>query len=270
MPEESATLIHRLDPRTKLILACAFTVTVFVVETPAVAAAQALFLVGISLLSRVPLASIFPHRKFMAFLLVTVVVVQMLFRHGTEDRQILGELLGDRFPLPTGIGSIGLEGLFAGIAIACRVMALAVLMPLLILTTEARLLAFGITKLGANYRVAHVITSTLNLVRSFEEEVALILDARSLRGAGISKGAGPFARFLSRLSQYRAVALPLMIKVMRRSFEIALVMDARAFGAYKTRTWLLTTRMAFADYVLLVLGAVYCAVVIVSDRILGG
>ena len=261
--EEGPLFIQRLDPRTKLILAMAFTVLVFLVDSLVVAATQMLFFVGLALLARVPFGKMFPHGRFLAVLVVVVVILQMLFRHGTGDRYLLNPIVPEWVPFVGGMGALGLEGFLFGLMIACRIVALAVLMPLLIMTTEARLLAFGITRLGANYRIAHVITSTLNLVRSFEDEVRLIMDARRLRGAA------PVG-FVARLAEYKAIALPLMIKVMRRSVAIGLVMDSRAFGVHKTRTWLLSARMSASDYSAFAIGAVYSVAVLAANHILGG
>jgi len=257
--KEGSFFVHRLDPRTKLILTLVFTVLVFLVDSLAVAAGQMVFFVGLALLARVPPGKIFPHARFLVFLIVMVVVLQMLFRPVPDAPPLIPEWV----PLVGGLGTLGPEGFFAGLTIACRVIALAVLMPLLITTTEPRLLAFGITRLGANYRVAHVITSTLNLVRSFEDEVRLIMDARRLRGV-VPRN------FFERLAEYRAIALPLMIKVMRRSVAIGLVMDSRAFGAHKTRTWLLSTKMSLADYAAFAVGAAYSVAVLAANHMLGG
>jgi len=260
---EVPSFLQRLDPRTKLILAMAFALLVFVVNSLAVAAAQMLFFVGLAFVARVPLRKVFPHVRFLVFLIAMLVLIQMLFRPGTDGPYLLKPIIPEWVPLVGGVGALGLEGFFFGLMIACRVVALAVLMPLLIMTTEARLLAFGITGLGANYRVAHVISSTLNLVRSFEDEVRLIMDARRLRGAS------PLG-FAARLAEYKAIALPLMIKVMRRSVAVGLVMDSRAFGVHRTRTWLLSAKMSAADYSAFALGLAYSAAVLAANHILGG
>jgi len=241
----------------------AFTVLVFLVDSLAVASAQMLLFVGLALMAKVPVRKMFPNGRFLVILIAMVVILQMLFRPVADGRYLLDPVIPDWVPLVGGMGTLGLEGFFFGLMIACRVVALAVLMPLLIMTTEARLLAFGITRLGANYRIAHVITSTLNLVRSFEDEVRLIMDARRLRGAA------PVG-FVARLAEYKAIALPLMIKVMRRSVAIGLVMDSRAFGVHKTRTWLLSAKMSAADYSAFAVGAVYSFAVLAANHILGG
>jgi len=260
--EAQKSFIHGLDPRTKLVITAAFTVLVFMVDSLAVAAAQTLFFACLALLAGLPLKRIFPHRRFLAFLLAMVVAVQTLFRPETGGRYILNPLFPEWVPVLGGLGSLGVGGLLFGMTIACRVAALAVLMPLLVATTDAGLLALGLTKLGANYRAAHAITSTLNLVKSFEDEVALILAARRLRGAD------PRGLF-RRLAEYRAIALPLMVKTMRRSVAVGLVMDSRAFGAHKTRTWLLEAKMSRADGAAFAFAAVYCAAVIAAGFLPG-
>jgi len=236
-------------------------VPVFAVGSPLPALALMLAAALLAAAARLPFRSVFPRPGFLVFLLVIIVAAQMLFRHGGDGRYILRPLFPEWLPV---VGGFGLDGLLAGITIACRVVALAVLMPVLVLTTEPRLLAFGLTRLGANYRVAHVVTATLNLVRSFEEEVALIMDARRLRGVNVGRG---IASVFARLSEYRAVALPLMIKVMRRSADVALALDSRAFGAYRTRTWLVSSRPGFADFASLALGVLFCAAVLLADRL---
>jgi len=257
---EAPSVIHGLDPRTKIILATVFAALVFAVDSLAVAAAQMLFFLGLALLAKAPFGRIFPSRKFLVFLLAMVIVMQALFRQSADGSYIVNPIVPGWVPVAGGMGSLSVSGILAGLTVACRVVALAVLMPLLVMTTEARQLAFGITRLGANYRVAHVITSTLNLARSFEGEARLIMDARRLRGA--SPGG-----FFARLAEYRAIALPLMIKVMRRSSEVAMAMDARAFGARKTRTWLIASKMSRADRVALALGAAYCAAVLAANAL---
>ena len=129
------------------------------------------------------------------------------------------------------------KGLCAGLMISCRIIALTALMPALTLTTDAHLLALGITRLGINYRAAYIITATLNFIPLFEEEARQIMDARRLRGMKTVKA-----------GDYPAIVLPLMIKALRHAQLAGLAMDSRAFGAYKTRTWLREIQFSVADY----------------------
>jgi energy-coupling factor transporter transmembrane protein EcfT len=89
------------------------------------------------------------------------------------------------------------------------------------------------------------------------------MDARKLRGAAPRT-------FAERLNEYRAIAMPLMVKVMRGSIAVSLVMDSRAFGAYKTRTWLISIKMTARDYIALFAGLVFYVASIIADRFTEG
>jgi len=216
-----------LDSRTKLLLTALMTILVFIIDTLPVAAIQMLLFITLCRYAAgIPLKKIFPHVKLLAFLIALVIALQVLF------------------------GS----GLIAGLMISCRVIALLVLMPMLSMTTGAQALAYGITRLGFNYRTAFIITSTLNLIPSFEEEARLIMEVRKLRGMKSV-----------RFREYPAITLPLMIKAMRKAQLVSLAMDSRAFGAYKTRTWKHETRMSVRDYMAFAAGAAWFAAAVTAN-----
>jgi len=256
-PERS--FIHRLDPRVKLVIALAFTFLVFLVDSLPVAAAQAFFFAGLARASKTPLREIYPSRRLLIPAIALTVVMQALFRRAPNETILFAPLIPAWAPLLGGAGAITLEGVVFGLVISCRILALSAIMPLLALTTEARQLAFAVTKLGAGYKAAHVITATLNLAGSFKGELAQIIDARRLSGA---KPRGFFAR----LAGYRAIALPLALKAMRRSVQVALVMDARAFGSRKKRTWLIEARMTGADAAAFAAAAFYAAAILLANN----
>jgi energy-coupling factor transport system permease protein len=256
------SFLHRLDPRTKLLLVVLFTILVFVVDSLPVAAMQMVIFITLCLSAKIPVKKIFPHSKFLIFLVLFVITIQMLFGRETSDsRYLLHPLFPEWMPLIGGKGSLKLDGLLTGLMISCRIVALTALLPVLTMTTEARILAFGITRLGVQYRIAHIITSTLNLIPSFEDETRLIMEARTLRGVDVFDT----GNFFARLKEYPALAIPLMIKAMRKALLIGLAMDARAFGAYKSRTWLLTARMSVSDYTVIAAGIGYAVMVIAAN-----
>jgi energy-coupling factor transport system permease protein len=196
-----------------------------------VAAVLMLFFFGLCLAAGIPLKKIFPHFKFLAGLIALVIALQVFWG----------------------------QGLSAGLMIGCRIIALVVLMPALTMTTDAQLLALGITRLGLHYRAAFIITSTLNLIPVFEEEARLIMDARRLRGIRSA-----------RLREYPAIALPLVIKAMRQAQMTALAMDARAFGAYRTRTWLREIKLSAVDYGAFAAGIVWSVAAVTANYFLKG
>jgi energy-coupling factor transporter transmembrane protein EcfT len=212
-------------------LTALFTVLVFIINELIVAAVQMALFMGLCCAARIPLKKIFPHARLLAGVIALVIALQVFFG----------------------------QGLYTGLMIGCRVVALTALMPLLIMTTDAQILALGITRLGLNYRAAYIITSTLNLIPSFEEEARQIIDARKLRGMKSVK-----------LGEYPAIALPLMVRALRQGQLMALAMDARAFGAYRTRTWLRDIKLSAADYAAWAAGAAWAAVAVTANCLLGG
>ena len=259
------SFLYRLDPGTKLFLTALFTVMVFLVDRLSVAAALLLFFIILSFSSGIPVKRIFSRYKILFFLVVFVVIIQMLFgRETPETRYLLKPLIPERIPLAGGAGSLKLDGLFTGLMIGCRITALSVLMPLLTETTEPRLLSYGLTRLGFNYRAAYVITSALNLIPQFEEEARQITDACRLRGVtAFDRGS-----IFSRLKEYPALAFPLIVKAMKQASVMSLAMDARAFGAHKTRTWLIQIKPGFIDYTTLAAGIIFFVIAVTANYML--
>jgi len=205
-------------------------VLVFVVNVLPVAAVQMALFLGLCLAAQIPLKKAFPHAHFLLGVIALLVALQIVFG----------------------------QGLRTGLMIGCRVVALTALMPALTMTTDPQLLALGITRLGLPYRAAYIITSTLNLIPSFEEEARQIMDARRLRGMQSVK-----------LGEYPAIVLPLMIKALRQAQLMALAMDVRAFGAYPTRTWLRELRLSAADYMAFAAGIAWAVIAVTTNALLG-
>jgi len=208
-----------------------FTALVFIINELPVAAVQMALFLGLCLAAGIPLSKIFPHGKFLLGVIALVIALQMLFG----------------------------QGLYTGLMIACRIVALTVLMPILTMTTDPQLLALGITRLGLNYRAAYIITSTLNLIPLFEEDARHIMDARRLRG-----------KQSVTLRDYPAIVLPLMIKAMRQAQMMSLAMDTRAFGAYPSRTWLREIQLSSADYAAFAAGIVWAVIMVTANFLLKG
>jgi energy-coupling factor transport system permease protein len=209
---------------------------VFVIDKLPLAVGQMALFAVLCPAGRIPLKKLFPHYLFFLFLATFVIVLQVFFG----------------------------GGLSTGLMICCRIIALAVLMPALTMTTEARFLAYGIVRLGVNYKAAFIITSTFNLIPTFEEEARLIIDARRLRGVKYLES----GNFFKRLGEYPAIVLPLMIKAMRRAQVLGLSMDSRAFGAFKSRIWLQETRFSAIDYWAFATGILYSAIAVTINYML--
>ena len=247
-------MIYELDARTKFLSVLLLTVLVFLVDRLFVIFCLLLFFIIIRKLAKIPFNGI-KKLKFLTLLAVFIIFLQTFF--GTGDNFIIKPLFPDSFPVLGGMGSLKWEGLALGLLVVCRFLALTVIFSVFFETTSPYSLAVGLNSLGFNYMAAFVITTTFNLVPFFRQEALTIMDAQKLRGTrSLEKGS-----FFSRLRAYCGLALPLVLGAMRKAQVSSVVMDSRAFGIYKKRTWLDKPEMKTSDFFFLFACVFFCAAV---------
>jgi energy-coupling factor transport system permease protein len=197
--------------------------------------------------------------KNLSMLVIFMILLQTLL--GPGENYIVKPLFPPSFPLFGGMGSLKWDGFKLGLLIACRLSALLVLLPILTLTTSPRQIATALCAFRINYRSAFVITTAFNLIPLFEEEARLIMDAQKLRGAGVFEKRS----FFSKLKAYPGLVVPLVLGAMRKAQSAGIAMDSRAFGVYRTRTWLDKPSMKARDFLAVTFCAVFCAAVLLLN-----
>jgi len=140
---------------------------------------------------------------------------------------------------------LNLDGLFSGLTIVCRFAALMFFLPLFTETASPREIVRALAFFGVNYRSAFIITSAFNLIPLFREEGRAVMDAQKLRGSLSERS------FFAKIKSYPGMVVPLVLGAMRRAQAASVAMDSRAFGAFKTRTWLENPVMKARDYLFL-------------------
>jgi energy-coupling factor transport system permease protein len=244
MDTRGKPILKRLNSATKLLLTTLFSILVFIIDSPSVAAANTFFFIMLFICAKIPVRRMFVYYRFIPFLITLVVILQVVFG----------------------------GGLITGLMIGCRIISLVIILPLLTMTTSTGDICFGITRLGFNYKTAYIITSALNILPSFQEEARQMLDARRLRRGAAPQGGRGKRNVFARFGEYAKIALPLVIKAMRRASAAGLAMDARAFGTYRARTWHSRTwprknGMSTVDFTVIAAGFVYAAIVVTANHI---
>jgi energy-coupling factor transport system permease protein len=254
--------LRRLDPRTKIVSAFLLTFVLFAVSRFFVAAGLMFVFFGLWAAAKMPLLKLKSCIKFLFPLIVFITAVQMIFGPGTN--YILKPLIPEAAPLIGGRGSLKWDGLLLGLITGFRLIALALLMPMLTMTTPVNILTLGLTKLGLNYKGAYITSAAINLIPLFEREARMIMDAQKMRGMRAFEEGG----FFDKLRAYPALAVPLVIAAMRRAQMMGIAMDARAFGAYRTRTCIDNIKMSFRDYAAFALCAAFSALALTLNFLL--
>ena len=215
----TGSIIHRLDPRAKLLSMLFLISAVFPSKTYAGVVICSGVLAGIVTASKIAWRSVIRSAKPVFFLAVFTFIFHVmagLFRDGN----IIGALI---------------PGFFMAIRLVILMM-FAVMLPL---TTSPLELADGLDavfrplerfKFPAN-EVSMMIAMALRFIPLLMEETDKIMRAQLSRGARLEEG-----NIFQRVKAFMPVLIPLIVIIFRRADEIAVAMEARGYDGGKGRT----------------------------------
>jgi energy-coupling factor transport system permease protein len=244
---DTDSVLHRLNPLTKLALALPVAAFVTFFDEPAVPFTVAMLAaVATWKLGQVPWLAI--QRPLMLALLLGF----GLFWSSTVFYAGPG---ADEPSLVPGPVRVTPAGLLYGVTIVCRLLAIFAASLLFVLTTNpVDLVVALIQQAKLPVKVGYAVFAAYRFMPLVHEELGNIQAAHHVRG-GVS-GSGPIAR-ARRLFGY---AIPLLAISVRRAERVALAMDSRGFGARPDRTYFRRTSFGPADlwFVAAVLAVVAC------------
>ena len=256
-------ILYRLDVRTKLFCVMVLTLLVFFIDKlPAAVFLLAAFIVFRLMARRQVTRSLFAGLKTLTLLAAFIILLQMMFAPGAN--YIIKPLIPLSFPVFGGALSLKWEGLILGIVIVCRLAVLMLFLPVFTETTPPHKISAGLCALGINYRLSFIITAAFNLIFVFKEEALHIIDAQKLRGMKSFEKPNAFF-FLPGIRGYISLLVPLMLCAMRKAQISSVAMDSRAFGIYKTRTWLEKPQMKALDFWFILACCIFSAGVLIFN-----
>jgi energy-coupling factor transport system permease protein len=214
------------------------------------------------IVAKLPVSIIWSFIRGLLPVFIFLVVVQAILYPG--EKILIEPLIPNFVPGIGGAGNITLEGILFAILLMFRLISMIVLLPLVSMTTPVQILALGLVKIGFPYQISYTLTSALNMVPILQSEISSIVDAQKLRAMQtFEKG-----KLREKLSSYPALVTPLVIGAMRRAQAMAVAMDSRAFGAYKTRTYIEDVQLESTDWIFMFCVVLYSAAVfIIKARI---
>jgi energy-coupling factor transport system permease protein len=225
------TLVHRLDPRTKLALVLASFVMVLLPERPEVVAlATCLVLAHLSLARAWRM--LVPVRWLLLALAVFSVGIWSLMAQG---------------PTPL-LWRISRESLAFGTANFLKLGTMMVAGLILLATTPVEELFRGLVKLGLPYPGAFAFTLALHWVPEVFATALRVREAQEVRGLAVEQG-----NIVTRLRRYLPLLVPIFLLTLRRSQTMAWALEARGFQRSKERTYLLEIQMCARDWLALTL-----------------
>ena len=254
------SVIHKLDPRTKILLATAFIVMVFVANNPISLLCVGIFAFSLVPISRISFKVILKSIKPIVFILLFTALINVFM---TE---------GDGAPLVEfWIIKIYTEGIVRAVFMAVRVIILIVGTSILLTyTTSPISLTDGLESLLSPLKVIKVPVHTfammmsiaLRFIPTLVEETEKIMNAQKSRGADFTSGG-----LIKRAKALIPLLVPLFVSSFKRAEELATAMECRCYRGDKNRTKLVKLEYRARDYVALLLFALFLALIICATII---
>lgn len=251
-PAES--VIHRIDPRLKIIITLAYIVTLFFVKDFIAYAFIVVCLAIVIAVSKVPLKYILRGMKPIFIILIFTFLLNMLMTSGTVIVQ-------------WGFLKITEEGLYNAVFMAFRLILLIIGSFLLTFTTKPVKLTDGIESLLKplaklkipTHELAMMMTIALRFIPTLLEETDKIMKAQQARGADFETG-----NIFRRARNLIPILVPLFVGAFRIAQDLALAMEARCYRGGDGRTKLHELKFKGRDVVATVLTIIFIATVMVE------
>lgn len=257
----SESIVHRMDPRIKLLATILYIVIIFFIKTFSGYAITAAFVLIVVLLSRVPLKAVIRSIRGIIFLVIFTALINIFFfKDGTP--------LVDWW-----IIRITKEGMLFASRMALRLILLVMGTSLLTLTTTPMSLTDGLESLMTPLKiikfpvhdVAIIMSITLRMIPALMEETNKIILAQKSRGADFETGG-----LIKRAKALIPILIPLFVSSFRRADELAYAMDARCYNATPKRTKMKVMKIKAYDIVGFIAVMVFSAAVLFDIYYFGG
>ncbi|WMT43122.1 energy-coupling factor transporter transmembrane component T [Paenibacillus sp. D2_2] len=251
---ETNSIIHRLDPRSKLVCMLAMMLSFFTLQSLINYTAATVIVFFVLLLSRIPFHKYARGLKPLLFILMFTFVYHALMTEGTVIWS-------------WSVIKITTEGLQNGSFVVWRIILLILLSSVLTLTTKPLTLAQGLEKLMSPLSKLHVpieqfslmIVIAIRFIPTIVEELDRIMLAQKARGYDIAS-----LKLPRRMFAYIPLLVPLLITTIQRAEQLSLAINARAYGNGRGRTVYKQLKLKRIDYLVACFTAILALIMLLS------
>lgn len=252
------SVLHRMDPRTKLFGTMVFIVSLFLANNIGAYVVATVFLAMVIRLSKVPFRFMVKGLKAIIFLLL----ISVSFNLFLTDGEVLVKI---------GFLKVTKEGLRMAFFMGLRLMYLVVGSSVMTLTTTPNELTDGLEKsLGflkkikvPVHEVSMMMSIALRFIPILIEETDKIMKAQMARGADFESG-----NLITKAKSMVPLLVPLFISAFRRATDLAMAMEARCYRGGAGRTKMKPLRYGRRDVLAYLVYVVYLAAVVAARRLL--
>lgn len=253
------SVIHKLDPRVKLVTTMAYIVSLFVAKGALGYVVATIFLATVIRLSQVPFKFITKGLKAIIMLLMITVVFNLFL--------LDGDVVLWRF----GFLRITDNGLRTAIFMAIRLVYLIIGSSVMTLTTTPNDLTDGLEKLMGPlkrfrvpvHEIAMMMSIALRFIPILLEETDKIMKAQLARGADFESG-----NLVQKVKSMVPLLVPLFISAFRRANDLAMAMEARCYHGGGGRTKMKPLHYENRDRMAYTVVVFYLIMMILAGRVI--
>ena len=232
------SILHRLDPRTKIISLFALVILIFAVQGWAAYIALIILTAGLIFLSKVPPLTVLKSVKPLSWIILFTLLIHCV----SHDGEVLAKVY---------VFKVTTEGIIYGVQISLRLMLLIMLSSLLTFTTSplkltdaTEKLLSPLKKIGVpSHELAMMMTIAIRFVPTLLEETDKIIKAQKSRGLDFESGG-----IVKKLQAMVPILVPLFLSSFRRADDLAMAMEARCYRGGEGRTHMKQLRLKNLDY----------------------
>lgn len=236
---EGKSLLHKSDPRMKIIWLIALIVFIFIAQNMYALSFAAISVIISLIISRVPLKMYLKNMKTILPILLFTAIINLFYGEG--------EVLFSIWKI-----SITDGGVYRSVFMALRILLFILISSVLTYTTTPNDLTDAIESLlsplkfiglkTAVHTLAMMMTITLRFIPTLIEEAEKIMNAQKARGADLESGG-----LTKRVKALIPILVPLLISAVRRSYELAAAMECRCYNGGEGKTRMKKMRLSLID-----------------------
>ena len=240
------SIIHRLDPRTKILLVILLIITSFSAQNYLCIGLSVFFVVAIMLLSKISLKLYFKSMKVIFFIILFTSVMNLFYGKGYTIFRF-------------GFINVTIGALNNSIFIAARLLCMICIGSALTFTTSPTDLTDALEKLLSPLKIfklhvnelAMMITIALRFVPTLLIETDKIINAQKSRGADLETGS-----LISRAKSLIPILVPLFVSSFRRAYDLSIAMDCRCYTGGNNRTRMKVLSFKLTDFIIISLAVI--------------
>lgn len=250
------SIVHKLDPRMKIILIFLLIVSIFICKNIAGLGAIILFSVILVLISKIPFKTVLKSIKPLVVIILLTAVLNIFYGKGDTLVQ-LGKL------------KITADGIETAVFMAVRIITLVVISSLLTYTTSPTELTDALERLLKPLKlikidvhsIAMTMTIALRFIPTLIEEIEKIMSAQKSRGADLESGS-----LIHRAKALIPVLIPLFVSAFRRAGELAYAMECRCYHGGEGRTKMKVMKLSARDFLSLAAVILFMVIIVLMNH----